>query len=47
MAASSGAQPRTNWVRRNINTFASDGKFANSLPINPATPHRYFSLEVP
>jgi type II secretory pathway pseudopilin PulG len=32
---------------RNINTFASDGKFANSLPINPATPHRYFSLEVP
>jgi hypothetical protein len=39
--------PLVNWPRIATNTFAADGKFTNSIPFSPATPHNFFSIQAP
>jgi hypothetical protein len=39
--------PLGTWPRIRTNTFAADGKFTNSIPINLATPQAYFGIQVP
>ena len=39
--------PRSAWTRITTNTFALDGGFTNSVPVNLAIPQYYLGLQVP
>ena len=38
---------RSAWIQIQTNTFAADGKFTNTVPLNPAIPQTFFELVVP
>ena len=41
------AIPRATWPRIATNTFDGSGNFTASIPIDPAQPNRYFSVQLP
>ena len=38
---------RSAWTHVQTNTFAADGKFTNTVPLNPASKQTFFGVEVP